>query len=165
MKVMLHSFQHLDLSLARWLSVSLIWCFSTENTCAPPGQKVKQNVIVDPPSNEQKLSSYSQPPETLDEAIWRVILPSSRFWKLLPTNLPLSGELPSRRGEQDLWLESGLSNSFSGKTFLIDVEWFIPQMPSSNAATLGWHLCFACPLPWIWERWVLWLMLMYGSLA
>ena len=66
---------------------------------------------------KKQLSSYFQPLETLDEAIWRVILPSSRFWSLLPTNLPLSGELPSRRGEQDLWLESGLSNSFSGKTF------------------------------------------------
>ena len=51
-------------------SFSDLMFFSTENTCALPGQKVKQNVIVDPPTNDQKkLSSYFQPLETLDEAI------------------------------------------------------------------------------------------------
>ena len=42
MKVMLRSFQHLYLSPSWWLSVSLIWRFLTENTCAPPGQKVRR---------------------------------------------------------------------------------------------------------------------------
>ena len=99
MKVMLHSFQHLDLSPSWWLSVSLIWRFLTENTCAPPGQKVKR-------LNKMSLSILPKMSKKQYHPIFNLRQcltgdpnsPSSRFWSPLPTNLPLSGELPSRRG-------------------------------------------------------------------
>ena len=171
MKVMLRSFQHLYLSPSWWLSVSLIWRFLTENTCAPPGQKVRRlnkmslSILLPKMSKKQYHPIFNLRQCLTGDPN----SPSSRFWSPLPTNLPLSGELPSRRGGRIYGLNQDYPIHSKVKPFQTFCENKLTNelfslRPSSNVPTLGWHLCFACPLPWIWERWALWL-LMYRSLA
>ena len=104
-----------------WASLEVTFSFSDliffdrkKNTCAPPGQNVKR--LKKPPPNDQKLFSTSR----YEAAVWRVIqLPSSRFWTLLPTNLPLSGELPLEKGGTVIYgLNQDFPIHFQAKPFL-----------------------------------------------